>query len=74
MLDLEDRIGSRAGQDADFIVLSGDPLSTYTRVLQTWVEGVKVFDLNDPRDYLYAVGGRGAGVVAAFHHEGMEGH
>jgi imidazolonepropionase-like amidohydrolase len=75
MLDLEDRIGSlERGKDADFIVLSGDPLSTYTRVLQTWVEGVKVFDLNDPRDYLYAVGGRGAGVVAAFHHEGMEGH
>lgn len=75
MLGLEDRIGSlERGKDADFIVLSGDPLSTYTRVLQTWVEGVKVFDLNDPRDYLYAVGGRGAGVVAAFHHEGMEGH
>ena len=75
MLGLEDRIGSlERGKDADFIILSGDPLSTYTRVLQTWVEGVKVFDLNDPRDYLYAVGGRGAGVVAAFHHEGMEGH
>ena len=44
MLDLEDRIGSlERGKDADFIVLSGDPLSTYTRVLQTWDEG-QVFD------------------------------
>ncbi len=75
MLGLDDRIGSlERGKDADFIVLSGDPLSTYTRVLQTWVEGVKVFDLNDPRDYIYAVGGRGAGVVTTYHHEGMEGH
>ena len=75
MLDLDDRIGSlERGKDADFIVLSGDPLSTYTRVLQTWVEGVKVFDLNDPRDYVYAVGGRSAGIVTANYHEGMEGH
>ncbi|HEX7117273.1 MAG TPA: amidohydrolase family protein [Longimicrobiales bacterium] len=78
MLDLEDRIGSlEPGKDADFIVLSGDPLSVYTRVLETWVEGTKVFDLSDPRDYIYAVGGRDAGVVTtatANYHEGMEGH
>ncbi len=62
MLDLESRIGSlEAGKDADFIVLSGDPLSIYTRVEQTWVEGEKVFDLADPKDHLYAVGGYGAG-------------
>jgi hypothetical protein len=48
------------GKDADFCVLSGDPLSVYSRVLETWVEGQKVFDLEDPRDRLYAVGGHGA--------------
>lgn len=76
MLDLEDRIGSLdVGKDADFIVLSGDPLSVYTRVEQTWVEGEKVFDLNDPRDRAYAVGGFGVvRVISANHHEGMEGH
>lgn len=62
MLDLQDRVGSlENGKDADFIVLSGDPLSVYTHVLQTWVEGKKVFDRSDPKDYLIAVGGLGAG-------------
>ncbi|HUF04080.1 MAG TPA: amidohydrolase family protein [Aridibacter sp.] len=61
MLDLEDRIGSlEAGKDADFIILSGDPLSIYTNVLQTWVEGAKVFDRSNADDYLVAVGGYGA--------------
>jgi len=62
ILDLGDRIGSlEAGKDADFILLSGDPLSVYTKVLETWVEGAKVFDRNDPDDLLHAVGGYGAG-------------
>ena len=45
ILELQDRVGSlEAGKDADFIVLSGDPLSVYTKVLETWIEGSKVFD------------------------------
>src|SRR5687768_9074671 len=61
MLDLQDRIGTlTAGKDADFVVLSGDPFSVYTRVLQTWVEGKKVFDFADPADRLMAMGGYGA--------------
>jgi imidazolonepropionase-like amidohydrolase len=60
MLDLDKRVGSlEVGKDADFIVLSGDPLSVYTKVLQTWVEGKKVFDRSNPKDYLIAVGGYG---------------
>ncbi len=62
MLDLQDRVGSlRAGKDADFILLDGDPLSIYTKVLETWVEGQRVFNRSDPDDYLFAVGGFGAG-------------
>jgi imidazolonepropionase-like amidohydrolase len=62
MLDLDKRVGSLdVGKDADFIILSGDPLSVYTKVLETWVEGEKVFDRGDPTDYLHAVGGYGAG-------------
>jgi imidazolonepropionase-like amidohydrolase len=61
MLDLQDRVGSlEAGKDADFIVLSGDPLSVYTHVEQTWVEGKSVFNRSNPLDYLTAVGGFGA--------------
>lgn len=62
MLDLGERIGSlEPGKDADFIILSGDPLSVYTKVLETWVEGVRVFDRSDETDRLHAVGGYGAG-------------
>ena len=57
-----DRTGSLApGKDADFAILSGDPFSVYTKVLETWVEGNKVFDRSDPEDHLHAVGGYGAG-------------
>jgi imidazolonepropionase-like amidohydrolase len=58
MLGLDDRIGSLVpGKDADFIILSGEPLSVYTKVEQTWVEGEKVFDLSNPEDKKYSVGG-----------------
>ena len=68
MLDLQDRIGSlEAGKDADFIVLSGDPLSVYTHVLETWVEGVKVFDRENLKDRLWSTGGYGAGNSRAAH-------
>lgn len=73
MLDLQDRVGSiEAGKDADFIILSGDPLSVYTKVLETYIEGVKVFDRNNPQDRLYAVGGYGAGRDQAVHYDCFE--
>lgn len=62
MLDLGDRVGSlEPGKDADLVILSGDPFSIRTKVLQTWIEGRKVFDRDDPEDRLFAVGGYGAG-------------
>jgi len=62
MLDLEERIGSLTpGKDADFVILSGDPLSVYSQVLETWVEGKRAFNRADPRDALFAEGGFGAG-------------
>ncbi|HEX2140611.1 MAG TPA: amidohydrolase family protein [Woeseiaceae bacterium] len=61
MLGLADRVGSlERGKDADFVILSGDPFSVYTRVLETWVEGRKVFDLDDPEDREVAEGAFGA--------------
>jgi imidazolonepropionase-like amidohydrolase len=61
MLRMEDRVGSlEKGKDADFVILSGDPMSVYTQVLETWVDGEKVFDRSDEKDRLYAVGGDGA--------------
>jgi len=58
MLGLADDTGSlETGKDADFIVLSGDPLSVYTDVEQTWVEGKMVFDRSIPEDRNFATGG-----------------
>ena len=74
LLDLQDRVGSlEAGKDADFIILSGDPLSVYTHVLETYVEGVRVFNRADPQDKLYATGGYGAGRDEAVHFGCYEG-
>lgn len=70
-MKLDARVGSlEAGKDADFLVLDGDPLSIYTHVLQTWVEGQTVFDRSRPEDLLMATGGFGAGspMEAAHHH------
>jgi imidazolonepropionase-like amidohydrolase len=73
MLDLQKQTGSlEAGKDADFIILSGDPLSVYTKVLETHVEGVRVFDLSNPADRLFAVGGYGAGRDQALHTDEWE--
>ncbi len=61
ILDLDARVGTlEPGKDADFIILSGDPISVYTHVLETWIEGQKVFDRSDPHDRLEQVGGNGA--------------
>lgn len=58
MLDLENRIGTlEKGKDADFIILSGNPLSVYTHVLETWVEGKKVYDFSNPKDKQFLTGG-----------------
>jgi imidazolonepropionase-like amidohydrolase len=62
MLDLGQRVGSlTVGKDADLVILSGDPFSVYTKVLETWVDGKQAFDRSNPRDELFAEGGFGAG-------------
>lgn len=56
MMSLEKRIGSlEKGKDADFLILSGNPFSIYTKVEQTWIEGSLVYDMN--RDKEFATGG-----------------
>ncbi|MBM3980647.1 MAG: amidohydrolase family protein [Planctomycetes bacterium] len=52
LLHLDHRIGSlEKGKDADFVILSGAPFSVYTRVMQTWIDGKKVFDAATDRGY-----------------------
>ncbi len=44
-LHIDDRVGSlEPGKDADFVIWSGDPLSTMTVCEQTWIDGRKYFD------------------------------
>ncbi len=49
-LCLDQRIGSlEPGKDADFVVWSQSPLSTYSVCEQTWIEGREYFDLGQDR-------------------------
>jgi imidazolonepropionase-like amidohydrolase len=58
MLHLEDRLGSlEPGKDADFVVLSGAPFSVYTHVLETYIDGKRVFDRARQQDWTYQAGG-----------------
>ncbi len=44
-LGIDDYVGSlEKGKDADFVIWSGPPLSTYSHCEQTWIEGCKYFD------------------------------
>ena len=70
MLDLGNRVGTlEPGKDADFIILSGEPFSIYTHVLETWIEGQRVFDRSNPRDLHYATGG----FAVASHYPSLQG-
>ncbi len=49
-LRVDDRIGSlEPGKDADFVIWSESPLSTYARCEQTWIDGALYFDLDADR-------------------------
>lgn len=76
MMDLDDRLGTlEVGKDADILLLSGDPLSVRTLVMETWVEGELLFDRGRDEDRLIAEGGWGAGDDSVMHiHAEMEGH
>jgi imidazolonepropionase-like amidohydrolase len=50
VLGIESRVGSlEAGKDADFVIWNGNPLSTETRVEQTWIDGRRYFDIEEDR-------------------------
>lgn len=46
LIKIDDRVGSlTAGKDADFVIWNGHPLSVYSSVEQTWIDGKNYFNL-----------------------------
>ncbi|MBC7820187.1 MAG: amidohydrolase, partial [Planctomycetaceae bacterium] len=57
-LKLDHRVGSlEIGKDADFAILSGEPFSAYTRVLETYIDGKRAFSLDNEADRSFQTGG-----------------
>ncbi|MCH7760454.1 amidohydrolase family protein [candidate division TA06 bacterium] len=49
-LRIDHRVGSlESGKDADFVLWSGHPLSSYTFCEQTWIDGRRYFDREEDR-------------------------
>jgi imidazolonepropionase-like amidohydrolase len=47
MLHVDDRVGSiKVGKDADIVLWNGNPLSQYAHSLQTYVDGIKYYDVD----------------------------
>jgi len=58
MMHLDHKIGSlEKGKDADFVILSGAPFSAYTAVLETYIDGKRVFARDQRSDWSYQAGG-----------------
>ena len=46
LLHLDDEMGSiKVGKDADLVIWSGNPLSIYSKVEKTYVDGIKYYDI-----------------------------
>lgn len=56
-LGIEDRVGSlEEGKEGDVVIWSGHPISIYSKVEQTYIDGKKYFDLaDDPADMRISV-------------------
>ena len=52
LLHIDDRVGSIAvGKDADLVLWDGHPLSVYSKVEKTYIDGVCYFDIEEDAYY-----------------------
>lgn len=64
-LGIDRRVGTlEPGKDADFVIWSAPPLSTYARAEQTWIDGRRYFDLDTDRRLRSAAAAERARLVA----------
>jgi imidazolonepropionase-like amidohydrolase len=50
MLHIDNRVGSiKIGKDADIVIWSDNPLSIYAKVEQTYIDGIKYFDIKQDK-------------------------
>jgi len=74
LLHVDDRMGSvRAGKDADLVLWSGNPLSVYSRVLRTYVDGILYFDERTDGENRAYIEKERARLVGRMLEEGREG-
>ncbi len=58
MLGVNDRIGSlEAGKDADVVIWSGDPLSSFSRPESVWIDGREYFSLERDKAHRSRIAG-----------------
>ncbi|UCC97520.1 MAG: amidohydrolase family protein [Phycisphaerales bacterium] len=70
-LCLDDRIGSlETGKDADFVVWSRSPLSTYSLCEQTWIDGRKYFDIEQDKRLRETVAAQRTSLIQKILNEG----
>ena len=64
-LRIDEQTGSiEVGKDADLAIWNGDPLSTFTRCEQTWIDGARYFDLEEDRRLSATAGTQRAQLLA----------
>ena len=56
LLHIDNKVGSiKIGKDADLVLWTDNPLSIYAKVYQTYIDGIKFFDINKLEESIYYI-------------------
>ena len=74
VLGVDDRVGSlEADKDADFVIWSGDPLSSFSKPEQTWIDGRRYYDIEEDARLRREAESERALLLQLVHEAGKEG-